>query len=312
MKRKIIVFLFTFIILLTSYQQKNESVIISKTYKESEDINYIPPDDKKEEKIVHVLKEDKIIDLELEDYIVGVVSCEMPASFENEALKAMSVAARTYALYKMNGKKEYDLTSTTKDQCYINEEEMKNKWGKSYDKYHDIITNAVYSTVGEYLTYNDKVIISFYFSISNGKTENSEHVFPQKLDYLVGVDSSWDSKYSYKQASKEISIKEFLSKLGINDNKINNIKISRYDSGRVENVIINNKNFSGTKIRTLLKLRSTDFTIEYDDRVVTIVTKGYGHGVGMSQYGANAMALSGSKYDEILKHYYTGVDLVHN
>ncbi len=300
MKRKIIVFFIVLILLLISYPHKKQKVI--------EEILETP----KEEKIVHVLKKDKIIDLELEDYIIGVVSCEMPASFDKEALKAMAVASRTYALYKMNGKREYDLTSTTKDQCYIDQRQMNDKWGKNYDKYYNIISDAVYQTAGEYLTYDGKIIIAFYFSISNGYTENSEHVFPQKLDYLISVDSKWDSKYSYKKNTKEFDIKSFLSKLKIEDSKINNISIDRYDTGRVENIIINNKKFSGTKFRSLLNLRSTDFNIEYNDKSVTIETKGYGHGVGMSQYGANAMALDGFKYDEILKHYYTGVELVHN
>ena len=107
-------------------------------------------------------------------------------------------------------------------------------------------------------------------------------------------------------------MREFLSKLDINDYKIRDIKIDRYDTGRVKEMIINNQKYSGTKIRSLLGLRSTDFNIIYDYETVKIETKGYGHGVGMSQYGANAMANDGKKYDEILKYYYTGVDLVHN
>ncbi len=303
MKRKFIVFLILLIILINS--NSNNKVFIETPIE-----NEI--EKKEDNKIVRVLKEDNIIDLELEDYVIGVVSCEMPASFNIEALKAMSVAARTYALYKMNDNKEYDLTSTTKDQCYIDDNQMKNKWGTQYDKYYSIINDAVYETTGEYLIYKDKIILPLYFSISNGYTENSEHVFSQKIDYLVSVDSSWDSKYSYKAQTKEFGMREFLSKLDINDYKIRDIKIDRYDTGRVKEMIINNQKYSGTKIRSLLGLRSTDFNIIYDYETVKIETKGYGHGVGMSQYGANAMANDGKKYDEILKYYYTGVDLVHN
>ena len=166
MKRKFIVFLILLIILINS--NSNNKVFIETPIE-----NEI--EKKEDNKIVRVLKEDNIIDLELEDYVIGVVSCEMPASFNIEALKAMSVAARTYALYKMNDNKEYDLTSTTKDQCYIDDNQMKNKWGTQYDKYYSIINDAVYETTGEYLIYKDKIILPLYFSISNGYTENSEH-----------------------------------------------------------------------------------------------------------------------------------------
>ena len=103
---------------------------------------------------------------------------------------------------------------------------MKNKWGTQYDKYYSIINDAVYETTGEYLIYKDEIILPLYFSISNGYTENSEHVFSQKIDYLVSVDSSWDSKYSYKAQTKEFGMREFLSKLDINDYKIRDIKIN--------------------------------------------------------------------------------------
>lgn len=298
------VFFIALIFLLSSYKQEEKVMIVKE--------DKVVIEDKEKTKTVNLLKNDEIININLEEYVVGVVACEMPASFNNEALKAMAVAARTYALYKMKGKKTYDLTSTTKDQCYINNSEMKKKWGKSYDKYYKKIKTNVDKTKGEYLTYNDDVIIAFYFSISNGYTENVENVFSQKLNYLVSVDSSWDSKYSYKKSSKEIKLKTFLDKLGIKDSKITSIKINRYKTGRVKTIKINNKSIKGTTFRKKLGLKSTDFEIKYDNTKVTINTKGYGHGVGMSQYGANAMANMGYKYDEILTHYYTGVKLVHN
>ncbi len=300
MKRKIIVFFIALILLLSSY---NKNEIKSKEDKIIKNNNTLT---------VNVLKNDNIVNLDLEEYVIGVVACEMPASFNDEALKAMSVAARTYAMYKMKGKKIYDLTATTKDQCYITTDEMKKKWKNNFNKYYNKIKNNVNSTTGEYLTYNDDIIIAFYFSISNGYTENVENVFSQKLDYLVSVDSSFDSKYSYKESTKEINIKDFFKKLSINSNKINSISVNRYNTGRVKTIKINNKSFKGTKFRTLLGLRSTDFEIKYDDKKVYITTKGYGHGVGMSQYGANVMANEGYKYEEILKYYYTGVKLMHN
>ena len=292
--KKIIVFFILLVILLTSYNKEEE--IINNTNDNSENILK-----------VNLLKDNEIINMDLENYVIGVVACEVPVSFNDEAIKAMAVAARTFALYKMKSKKTYDLTATTKDQCYVSIDEMKNKWKSNFDKNYNKIKNLVNETNGEYLTYNDDVIISFYFSISNGYTENCENVFSQKLDYLVSVDSSFDSKYSYKEKTKEFKLEEFLKLLNIN--KINSIKIDRYETGRVKTIKINDKEYKGTKFRTLLGLRSTDFEIEYDNNKVVIKTKGYGHGVGMSQYGANVMAGEGYKYDEILKYYYTGVKI---
>ena len=246
-------------------------------------------------------------ELSLEDYIVGVVSCEMPASFDIEALKAMSVAARTYALYKRN--KNRTLKTTTDDQCYIDINTMKNKWKNNFDKYYNKISNAVNDTKGEYMTYNDKAIIAFYFSISNGKTENVENVFSQKLDYLVSVDSSWDKKNSSNEKDIKMKVSDFFKKLSINDEKINDIKIDRSSTNRINNIKINGKSYKGTKFRSLLNLKSTDIEIKYDNDYVYIHTVGYGHGVGMSQYGANYMAQDGYKYEEILKHYYTGIKI---
>lgn len=308
MKNKIIVFFIMLVLLFVSYANKQESPE-SKTDTVADNTKVTP---EKKSMTVNLLLDEEIVKLDLEEYIVGVVACEMPASFNNEALKAMSVAARTYAMYKMNGKKTYDLKSTTEDQCYNTIEAMKKKWGNSYDKYYNKIKKAVESTSDKYMTYKGDVIIAFYFSISNGYTENCENVFSQKLDYLVSVDSNWDSEYSYKEAEKEYKLDDFFDKLNMKDTKIKNIDIERTKSGRVNTIKVNDKKFKGTNFRTLLSLKSTDFEITYDNSKVYINTKGYGHGVGMSQYGANAMANKGYKYDEILKYYYTGVKIVNN
>lgn len=310
MKKKFIVFFIMFIFMIFSYKNKiNNTDKKSINETENNKVNNIDKDDN-EEKIISVnaLINNDIVSLSLEDYVIGVVACEMPASFDNEALKAMSVAARTYALYKKE--RNNTLKTTTDDQCYIDNNQMKKKWKSNYDKYYSKISNAVNSTKNEYMTYNDKVIIAFYFSISNGKTENVENVFSQKLDYLVSVDSSWDKRSSYNENNVKFKIKDFLNKLNIKDDKINNIKIDRSSTNRVNNIKINNNNYKGTKFRTLLGLRSTDFDITYDNNYVYIHTLGYGHGVGMSQYGANYMAQDGYKYDDILKHYYTGIKIM--
>ncbi|MGM9877303.1 MAG: stage II sporulation protein D [Bacilli bacterium] len=306
--KKIIVLFILVVILLYSY--KDKQIINNKNDLIKQDINIDFED--KNTQIIKLQYNNRVIDLELEDYVVGVVACEMPASFELDALKSLSVAARTFALYKLSKNENYIMKSGTSDQCYISTSTMKKNWGSKYEENYNKIKTAVDSTSGEYLTYKDEVIISFYFSISNGYTENCENVFSQKLDYLKSVDSSWDKKYGYKEKEVKFTIKDFLNKLGINGNIISNIDINRSQTGRVNEITINNKSFKGTKFRTLLSLRSTDIEISYDKEYVYITTKGYGHGVGMSQYGANAMASEGYKYDEILKYYYTGVKIMNN
>ena len=309
--KKIIVFFICLISLIISYKNYVIENIIN-----NDDNNKNEMLDKKEDNIksneikkVSIKYKDKVVDLELEDYVIGVVSCEMPASFDKEALKAMAVAARTFALYKIKTNKNYKLSTTTKDQCYITKEQMKKNWGNNFERNYNKISDAVISTTNEYMTYNDKIIIAFYFSISNGYTENCENVFSQKLDYLVSVDSSWDKEYSYKEKTIKFDKSDFLKKLGLNDTSIDSIKINRSKTGRVSSIKINNKSFKGTKFRTLLGLRSTDFEIKEEDNKIKISTKGYGHGVGMSQYGANIMAKKGYKYDEILKYYYKGIKI---
>jgi stage II sporulation protein D len=307
MKRKVIVFFICLILLLTSYPQK-ESIIIEKHDNIVEEIK----EESNQSKKVSLLYNDNKISMDLEDYVIGVVSCEVPISFEEEALKAMSVAARTFALYKIETNKNYVLKTDTSDQCYNSIEDMKKKWKTNYDKNYNKIKDAVEATKGEYMTYKDKVIIAFYFSISNGYTENCEDVFTQKLDYLVSVDSSWDKEYEYKMSTKTIDISTFLSKLNISEQTINNIKIERSATGRINYITINSKKFKGTKFRQLLGLKSTDIEITNDSKNVYIKTKGYGHGVGMSQLGSNVMAKKGYKYEDILKYYYTGIKIVNN
>lgn len=321
MKKKFIVFFIMLVVLIFSYKDKaiidnsefldnevtsednvSKNNIVENSIDEKNDSN-----NRDSTIYVSTIINNEKTELSLEDYIVGVVSCEMPASFDIEALKAMSVAARTYALYKRN--KNKTLKTTTDDQCYIDINTMKNKWKNNFDKYYDKISNAVNDTKGEYMTYNDKAIIAFYFSISNGKTENVENVFSQKLDYLVSVDSSWDKKNSSNEKDIKMKVSDFLKKLSINDKKINDIKIDRSSTNRINNIKINGKSYKGTKFRSLLNLKSTDIEIKYDNDYVYIHTVGYGHGVGMSQYGANYMAQDGYKYEDILKHYYTGIKI---
>lgn len=265
------------------------------------------------DKTIKVKTNDEIKTIELEEYLVGVLAAEMPASFLEEALKAQAVASRTYAMYKIlhNKNEEYDILSDITHQSYITKEEMQEKWQSDYDTYLKKITDAIKKTEKEVLYYNDEIIEAFYFSMSNGKTEDAEYVFGTSLPYISVTNSSWDNEnLNNFLVTKEISKDEFCTLLNLD--KCENIKIGNINytgSDRINELTINNKVFKGTEIRKLLSLRSTDFQINIDNDKIIINTKGYGHGVGMSQYGANGMAKEGYNYQEILKYYYNDVTI---
>lgn len=249
-----------------------------------------------------------IINLNMTDYLIGVVSSEMPASFNLEALKAQSVLARTYALKaKQTGKK---LTDTVSTQSYIDIDQMKNKWENSFNTYYNKIKNAVENTNGEYLSYNGNYIEALYHSTNNGKTESSLDVFGNYYPYLISVSSEYDKNASSYLRTINMPLDTISNKLGLNLNNDSVISILSYtDGGNIKEININGNNFSGKKVRELLGLRSADFNISISDNNANITTRGYGHGVGMSQYGANGMANAGYSYKDILSHYYPGTTL---
>ena len=249
-----------------------------------------------------------IINLNMTDYLIGVVSSEMPASFNLEALKAQSVLARTYALKaKQTGKK---LTDTVSTQSYIDIDQMKNKWGNSFNTYYNKIKNAVENTNGEYLSYNGNYIEALYHSTNNGKTESSLDVFGNYYPYLISVSSEYDKNASSYLRTISMPLDTISNKLGLSLNNDSVISIISYtDGGNIKEININGNNFSGKKVRELLGLRSADFDISISDNNANITTRGYGHGVGMSQYGANGMANAGYSYKDILSHYYPGTTL---
>ncbi len=254
------------------------------------------------------LSSGNIVNLSLEDYVVGVVGAEMPAEFNSEALKAQAVAARTYALKKSLN--NTTLTATTSDQVYKTNDQLKALWKDSFYLYYNKVKSAVVATEGVYMTYNGSYIDALYFSISNGKTEDASFVWGNNIPYLKPVDSSFDTNVRGFSKAKSISMSSISSKLGVNLNSISQINIiSKTSSGRINKINICGKEFSGTKIRSLLGLRSTDFSITQSGNNIIFTTKGYGHGVGMSQYGANEMAKKGYTYQQILTHYYTGISI---
>jgi len=233
----------------------------------------------------------------------------MPASFELEALKAQAVAARTYAMYKINNTQgNYDVIDTINDQVYLTKLEMQEKWGSDFQKYYDKIYKAVQTTQDLVLKQNDKIIKAFFFSMSNGYTEDSIAVF--KEGNLESVESKWDNEsLNNFKVTTNFTIDTLKDKLSITDDTINLKILSRSDTNRVTSIQANNKTYTGIEFRKLLTLRSTDFEIEKTDNGYDITTRGYGHGVGMSQYGANGMAQEGYTYDEILKYYYQETEI---
>lgn len=282
-------------------------IAISGSKKETTYFNNAKKEEVKEE-IKLALKDTstgEIKNIELEDYIVGVVAGEMPASFNEEALKAQAIASRTYAMYKMkNSNGTYDLVTDKTNQVYITEDKMKSLWQENFDYYFEKIKKAVYDTKDLIMTYNGDIILSLYFARSNGKTEDAISVFGSNEEYLKSVESPEENLTSEVTISKD----KFCNKLNISCDAINISNVLKSSSGRINSLNINGKTFKGTEIRTLFDLKSTDFDITIDSEI-KFITKGYGHGVGMSQYGANKLAQNGKNYEEILKHYYQNINI---
>ena len=248
-----------------------------------------------------------IVKLELEEYLIGVVAAEMPASFNIEALKTQSILARTYALKaNSSGKK---LTDTTSTQVYKDNTQLKKLWGNNYNTYYNKIKKAVSETEGLTVKYNGTYIEAIYHSTSNGWTEDSVNVWGNSYPYLTSVESSYDKNVSGFKKTVSFNYSEISNKLGIDINKDSIIEYKKNDSNRVNFVSIDGNVFKGTEFRNKLNLRSTDFTIDLNDNSVSITTLGYVHGVGMSQYGANEMAKKGNNYKNIIYYYYKGISI---
>ena len=255
---------------------------------------------------------DRIDRIPIEEYIVGVVSGEVPVSFDIEALKAQAVASRSYVMFQIskNKNKDFDVYDTVLNQVYLDSSDLEKRWGNDYVSNINKVRKAVIDTSGEYLVYDGKVVEAMFFSTSTGVTENSEEIFSSSVPYLRSVVSTWDEISPVYTDLKKFNKDEFYSLLNLSFNEKLDINITNTTStGRIVEIIINGIKFSGKDVVSKLKLRSSYFSItEYADSIV-VNTKGYGHGVGMSQYGAQGMALDGYTYDEILKYYYSGVEI---
>ena len=252
--------------------------------------------------------------LTLEEYLVGVVLAEMPADFEGEALKAQAVVARTYTRKRMEGGKHEQAAVCMDSGCcqgFRSPEEYLSEGGKPNAV--DRVRRAVAETDGVVLCYAGELIDATYFSCSGGSTEDAVAVWGRDVPYLQAVDSPGEEDAPRYSDRVEFTAAEFADKLGIQnegDPAAWFADLHRTDGGGVETLTIRGTTFTGTQLRSKLGLRSTAFEIEAAGKTITITTKGFGHRVGMSQYGAQAMAKEGSSFEEILRHYYTGAELV--
>ena len=253
---------------------------------------------------------DVIEEVPFEEYIVGVLAGEMPIYFEKEAFKAQAVAARSYALKRMeyNSQNEYDVIDSVVNQVYLDNDHLKKAWGENYITNINKLRECVNETSLEYLEYDGEVVDAMFFSTSNGYTEDAVTVFNIDLPYLQSVKSAWDEDTSLAfRSTKKISTSSFYNDLGLSYSDTLDVKIlERSSTNRILSLSINGTYFTGREIYNKLGLKSTDFSLEQEGDNIIINTTGYGHGVGMSQYGALGMAREGYTYDEILNYYYTG------
>lgn len=250
----------------------------------------------------------------LEIYVARVVASEMPAEFELEALKAQALAARTYLvnhLLYQEDLEQSEILDTTDHQVYKDEEELRALYGSDYTWKMEKLTKAVKATEGMILTYNSKPITPAFFSTSNGYTENSEDYWENELPYLRSVESPWDKNSPQFLDQKTFTIKNVADILGaeLPSEQSLRMEIDRTKSNRVKQLKINDFVFTGREIREKLDLKSSDFEIQQKNNHLIFTTKGFGHGIGMSQYGANGLAQEGKSYEEIVKYYYQDVEL---
>ena len=264
----------------------------------------------------------KILPLKVEEYVLGVVAAEMPSEYHIEALKAQALAAYTYAYKKhLEGSEklnEYDLTNdSTIDQRYADESARKTKWGEKFNENEARIKTAVSEILEEIIVYNDKPILAVYHAISPGKTEKAKNVWGTDYPYLQSENSVGDLLSADFYSEAKFSKEDFTNKLaevGIevlseSENLIG--EVNKSSSGTVLDIELCGQKVPGTKIREVFGLRSAAFDLIYKSNAFVFTVSGYGHGVGMSQFGANYMAQQGSSYEEIIKTYYRGCEIIH-
>ena len=272
-------------------------------------------------KLLHK-KTGEVEQVNIDDYLCNVVSAEMPADYEIEALKAQAVVARTYTIYKINNKKHENADicdDSTCCQAWVDKETRFSRWEESKRESNwEKIQKCVQETQGQIITYQNQPINAFFHANSGGKTELPVNVWGGTgLPYLQVVETAGEEGYKQYESEVELTQDELIEKLktkysdiSIDFSNQENLKILEYtDSGRVKTVKFGNHEISGIETRTLLGLKSTNFEISKENDKIKFTVKGYGHGVGMSQTGANTMAKQGNNCEEIIKHFYVGIEI---
>lgn len=272
-------------------------------------------------KLLHE-KTGEVEEVSLDTYLCNVVSAEMPADFEFEALKAQAIVARTYTIYKIQNKKHENADICDSSSCcqaWISKEDRLNKWDEGVRESNwQKIEQAVNETKGKVITYEGKIINAFFHSNSGGKTEIPVNVWGGTgYPYLQVVETAGEEGYSQYQSEAVFSQEELISKLKtkydditIDFNNDEDLKILDYtDSGRVKTIKFGNHEISGIEARSLFGLRSTNFEVTKENGNIKFLVKGYGHGVGMSQTGADSLAKEGKNCEDIIKHFYVGVEI---
>lgn len=266
---------------------------------------------------VYITDKKKVEKISLSEYLLGVLSCEMDESYPSEALKAQAVAAHTLLLYRKqeNSKKNYDITDSYKtDQGYYTYEKRKEKYGKELNSLESKLKKAVSEVKDKIIYYKEKTILAVYHDTSGGKTENAVDIWGGDYPYLKSVDSISDMFNPNFLSKVYLSKKEFCEKLKKIGGKLSKKtayigKITTTDSGTVKSIVIGKKTYSGAKIREAFGLRSSNFDLKFEDKKFKFTVRGFGHGVGMSQYGAYYMAKNGNTYKQILNWYYTDCEI---
>ena len=322
----VLIFIFIIIVLpnLCTKKRKKQNVQTSETTEEEkQETEKYDYSKYKTIKLYHA-KTSQAEELSLDDYLYGVVSSEMPASFEKEALKAQAIVARTYTIYQITKSKgkhgDADICDDYKCcQAWISKEDRLAKWSENEAEANwNKIVEAVDSTQGKIITYNGSPIDAFFHSNSGGITETASNVWGgDNFPYLQSVQTSGEDGYTQYSSEVEFSQSEFIDKIktkhpdfeiDFNDNSC--VQILEYtESGRIRTIKFGNIQIAGTEARTLLGLKSTNFSFEIVDGKIKFKVLGYGHGVGMSQTGADSMAKAGSSAEEIIKHFYSGVEI---
>ena len=264
---------------------------------------------------VLIAAENKVVNMSLEEYCVGVLAGEMPASFEPEALKAQAMAARTFTVrqYLAMGKHDGKAAVCTDYHCcqaWQSDEQLRAKWGDDYEANLTKIRRAVADTEGMIITYENKPISAVYHSTCGDKTEAAGDYWQSDVPYLKSVTCGYDGEAPKLHTEAFFSYDDLARRLGVGEEAVAAMAPVAYsDSGRVKDVAIGEKHISGVDLREQLQLASTNFTIEKKEGGIAFQVQGYGHGVGLCQYGANGMAKAGFTGEEIVKQYYTGVDI---